>query len=94
MKSLIYRNPVISAIIINITSLILFIYSISKGEYGYVAFLMLTGVINRRIIDNGEKLNKQKKTIIITSCVLMVIIFIAYSVYRHNVINEQIINGL
>lgn len=94
MKSIIYRNPVISAIIINIVTLILFIYSIREGEYGLVIGLMFVGVANRRIIDNGEKVNKKKRAIIFISFFLMVIIYLAYSIYRFKVIDSQIIKGM
>lgn len=90
MKSIIYKNPVVSAVIINIIALSIFIYSISKREYGYVMFVMMIGVVNRRIIDNGENLNKQKKTVIFISLFLMVIIFLGYSFYRYKVIEAQI----
>jgi hypothetical protein len=94
MKSIIYRNPVISAVSINIVTLIIFIYSIRKREYWLVSGLMFVGVANRRIIDNGEKVDKKKRTIIFISFFLMVIIYLAYSIYRFKVINSQIINGM
>lgn len=94
MRSIIYRNPVISAIIINIVTLFLFIYSIREGKYGLVIGLIFVGVANRRIIDNGEKVDKKKRAIIFISFFLMVIIYLAYSIYRFKVINSQIINGM
>lgn len=94
MKSIIYRNPVTSAVIINIVTLILFIYSIREREYGLVIGLMIVGIVNRRILDNGEKLDRKKRSIIFISFFLMIIIYLAYSIYRFKVINSQIINGM
>jgi hypothetical protein len=94
MKSVIYKNPVISAFIINIITLVMLVYSIRNREYGPVGFLILIGVVNRRIIDNGDNVNKKQRNIIFTSFFILIIIFVTYAIYRYKVINTQIINGL
>lgn len=94
MKSIIYRNPVISAILINIATLVLVIYSINESKLWLLAASMSVGVVNRRIIDNGEKVDKRKKMIIFASVFLMVFIYLGYSIYRFKIIESQIINGM
>lgn len=94
MKSIIYKNPVISAVIINIVTLIILIYSIKEREGWGSIISVFAGVGNRRIIDNGQNIDKQKKKIILFSFVLMLIVFLTYSTYMHNLRNIEIINGL
>lgn len=53
MKSILYRNPVTSAIAINFMTMILFICSINQRITALTISLMVTGVVNRRILDNG-----------------------------------------
>lgn len=91
---IIYKNPVISAIIINIISLITCIYSIIVGEPVFIMLLVLVGVLNRRIIDNGKTINKKKKIIICISFFLMIIIGLLFSFYMKEVRYNQIINCL
>ncbi|WP_242979642.1 hypothetical protein [Clostridium perfringens] len=53
MKNVLYKNPVISAIFINILSLIIYISLVKDRIFIFVLFLSLIGVINRQIILNG-----------------------------------------
>lgn len=92
MKSLLFRNPVISAIAINFMAMILFMYSINQRITPLTISLLLTGVVNRRIIDNGINLNKQKKTIISLSFFITIGIIMIYVIYIHQVRLNQIIN--
>jgi len=94
MKSLLYRNPLISTITINFITLILFVYSINQRITPLTILLMLTGVVNRKILDNGINLNKQKRTIMSLSFFTMVGLTIIYIFYIHNVRQNQIINGI
>lgn len=93
-KSLMYRNPVISALIINTITLILAIYLVFYNEYWLIAWLPFAGILNRKIIDKGENINKQKKNFILISFVFMIICFLAYSFHLHNIRIAQIMNGL
>jgi hypothetical protein len=56
MKSILYRSPVITAITINLLTALLFVYSLSERIIPLAISLMLIGVINRKIIDNGINL--------------------------------------
>lgn len=94
MKSILYRNPVTSAIAINFMTMILFIYSINQRITALTISLMVTGVVNRRILDNGINLNKQKKTIIFLSFFISIGIAMLYNVYIHKIRLNQIINGV
>ncbi|MDU5108645.1 hypothetical protein [Clostridium sp.] len=94
MKSIIYKNPVISAIIINIVTLVILIYSINSGGIWGAIIPVFTGIGNRRIIDNGQNVDKQKKKIILFSFILMLLVFLTYSKYMYNLRNIEIINGL
>ena len=81
MKSMIYKNPVISVVVINIITFIMFMYAISERAYAVTLLLTIVGIVNRRIIENGENIDKQKKTTMLISFFLIVIIQFAYSMY-------------
>lgn len=85
MKVIIYKNPVISAVVVNILSLIMYIYLIKEGNIVFIMFLVLTGVVNRQIIDNGKNLNKKKKTIIYISFFLILAIGLTYALYYYKI---------
>lgn len=78
MKSIIYKNPVILAVTINIITLILLIYAISEEILLFSMLPIFTGVLNRRIIDNGHNIDRRKKIIIFSSFVLILLIYLAY----------------
>lgn len=84
MKGILYKNPVVSCIIINIASLITYIYLIKDRNFIFTVFLILIGVINRKIIENGININKQKKTIIYISFFLMLALGLIYGLYVIN----------
>lgn len=94
MNSVIYKNPVISAIIINILSLIIYIYLTSRIESLFGIFLIFVGAFNRQVIDNGNNLDKKKKIIIYISFLLMITISLTYAFYMYKVRYNQIISGL
>lgn len=82
MKSVVYKNPVISVVVINIIILIICIYAISESAYAFTMLIMVVAVVNRRIIENGQNIDKQKKTIMFISFFLMAIIQFAYAMYK------------
>lgn len=84
MKGILYKNPVVSAIIINTASLITYIYLIKDRNFIFTVFLILIGVLNRKIIENGININKQKKTIIYISFFLMLALGLIYGLYVIN----------
>lgn len=85
MKSFVYKNPVISALIIDYITIVLTIYSINQEMVALIILPpILTGIINRRIIDNGKNMNKKKKIIIYVSFFLTVSIFSIYATYVYN----------
>ncbi|MBB6624150.1 hypothetical protein H7E67_11985 [Clostridium gasigenes] len=88
MKSIIYNNPVISAILLNLFSLFLCLYIYSF--FGFILTIMpLTGFLNGKIIVNGTDMNNKKKILIIVS-LLMMIGIILFSIY--NMIINKFIN--
>ena len=93
MKSLIYRNPVISAITINLMIIILNIYSINQRIQPLTMSLILLANVNKRIIEKGQNIDKQKKTIIYISFFSMIITNMAYIMYMYIVRKRQLING-
>ncbi|MBZ9637635.1 hypothetical protein [Clostridium sp. FP1] len=81
MKSMIYKNPVISVVVINIITFIMLMYAISERAYAVILLLTIVGIVNRLIIENGENIDKQKKTTMLISFFLIVIIQFAYTMY-------------
>ncbi|MCR1949821.1 hypothetical protein NSA50_01955 [Clostridium sp. DSM 100503] len=62
MNKILYKNPVMSAIVINLFTLLLLIYSINKRSLVFIYIMpFFTGVINRKIMDNGEDITTKKK---------------------------------
>ena len=88
MKNVLYKNPVISAIFINILSLIIYISLVKDRIFIFVLFLSLIGVINRQIIINGICINKEKKILIYSSFFLMLTICFICSVYVNRIWNK------
>ena len=92
MKSIMYRNPVISAIFINLITMILFINSINQDNLSFMFTLMLTGILNKNIINNGINLNKQRKEVIYLSFFISIAIFFIYSTYSYKISINEILN--
>ena len=88
MKNVLYKNPVISAIFINILSLIIYISLVKDRIFIFVLFLSLIGVINRQIIISGICINKEKKILIYSSFFLMLTIGFICSVYVNRIWNK------
>lgn len=87
MKFIIYKNPVILAIIINTIYLILFIYSISGREReGWLAVaifmsIFIVGSINRKIISKGQGINTKQKIAIWIIFYSTIVIAVLYSIF-------------
>jgi len=82
MKSIIYKNPVISAVVLNIITLIVFIYAINEKGYAFTMIIIAIAIVNTRIVDNGKNINKMRKAIIYMSFILMSIIYISYAMHK------------
>lgn len=91
---ILYKNPVISAVSINIITLIVLIYSVNEEKSFISSLLPLIGILNRRIIDKGVNLNKKKKAIMITSFLIMLGIFIVYATWIYKLRKIQILSGI
>lgn len=64
MKKIIYSNPIISTIFINIVSFIIAIYSINNDKFYLLFILIFTCILNGNITININKSNKMKKAIL------------------------------
>lgn len=83
MKSIIYKNPVISAILINFFTMFLNIIIIKKGLISYVMMIMIfNGILNGKILNNGTDMNNNKKILIIVSVVIMICVLVSYVFHR------------
>jgi len=92
LKSIIYKNPVKSGIILNLFSMCLSIYAIKYSVSLLSIAIVSVGILNRKIIDNGVCLDKKKKMIIMVSFIIMISVFFIYSQYFHYIINKQLEN--
>lgn len=72
--------------------MILLIYSINQEKFFLMYPLLLTGILNRKIIDNSINLNKQKKKVIYLSFFISIGIFFIYSTYFYRIRINAIIN--
>ena len=72
--------------------MILLLYSINQKKFFLMYPLLLTGVINRKIIDNCTNLNKQRKIVIYLSFLISISIFLIYSTYLYRIRIDEIIN--
>ena len=72
--------------------MILLLYSINQKKFFLMNPLLLTGVINRKIIDNCTNLNKQRKIVIYLSFLISISIFLIYSTYLYRIRIDEIIN--
>ena len=90
MKSIIYKNPVISAIILNLVAMFLSVYAITYRIPYLIIAIIPVGILNRKIIDNGKDMNNKKKALILVSFTIMIVVFFFYNLYFHNMISEQL----
>ena len=67
MRKLLYSNPITSSLLINIGSAVIAIKSINSDQYWLLSPIVLTYILNKKIITNGVNLNKAKK---ITLCLI------------------------
>ena len=92
MKTIIYKNPVLSGILLNLSAMFLSIYGIKYSITPLIIMIMPVGILNRKIIDNGTDMNNKKKALIIVSFVVMLVIYFLYNQYFHNMINNELEN--
>jgi ABC-type uncharacterized transport system permease subunit len=90
MKSIIYKNPVIAGIIINLVAMFVSVYAIKYRISYLIIAIIPVGIVNRKIIDNGIDMNIKKKVLILVSFTIMIVVFFLYNQYCYNVINEQL----
>jgi len=64
MKKIIYTNPIASSFIINTGSLAIAVKSINSDQYWCLTPLLATYIFNKKIIINGENINKVKKIVL------------------------------
>ncbi|ERK31070.1 hypothetical protein CINTURNW_1716 [Clostridium intestinale URNW] len=80
-----YENPVRSAIILDAFVLYMTIGSILDNQYNFTILLIMLGVVNNKIINKGQNLNRKKKNIIHFSFFLTMSVFLIFALYMHNV---------
>lgn len=64
MKEVIYNNPIISSLFINIVSFVIAIYSINNDKFYLLPILIITCVINGNITIYTKETNKIQKAIL------------------------------
>lgn len=92
MKSIIYKNPVISGILLNISAIFLSIYAIKYNITPLIILIIPVGIFNRKIIDNGADMNNKKKILILVSFGVMIGVFLLYNRYISNMRINELIN--
>lgn len=92
MKSIIYKNPVISGILLNISAMFLGIYAIKYDITSLIMMMVPVGILNRKIIDNGTDMSNSKKMYILISFGVMIGVFLIYNIYIHNMRINELIN--
>ena len=90
MKSIIYKRPVISGIILNLVAMFLSVYVIKYRISYLIIAIIPVGILNRKIIDNGIDMNNKKRALILVSFTIMIAAFFLYNLYFHNMISEQL----
>jgi hypothetical protein len=79
MKTIIYKNPIISAMMLNLFTLFLGIYIyINNSSYFIFPVMMFTGLLNGKILNHGTDMNNKKKILIIGSLIVMSGTFVFY----------------
>ena len=92
MKSIIYKNRIISAIILGFITLLLITYLQSKDANYliWVAIIPLVAFISRKILGKGTDLSIKEKIILTFSFVIMAggFMFFTYNMAIYNIINR------
>lgn len=92
MALLLCKNPLMQTITINFITMVLLVYSINQRITSLTISLALTRVLNKRILNNGININKQKRTIMLLSFFINVCVAIIYSTYIYSIRRNQITN--
>lgn len=91
MKSIIYKNPVISAILFNLFTLLLSIYMYKHDFTTFIIMIMiLNGILGGKIMKSTTNISNKKKVFIIVSCLVMtgVFMFCIYNMTLNKFINK------
>lgn len=91
---LIYENPVIGAVIMNLTALLISMYFINNNMSYMYFYLIFVGFGTRKILDKGINLTKSKRLIIVLSFFIMIGCFSSYSIHIHNLKTNEILKSL
>ena len=83
MNSLIYKNPIASSIILNLTGLIFISLLLVKGIYGSAVLALPIAIFNRIIIEYGVNMNYRRKLMIYLSVFIMVMIIMFFTLHIH-----------
>lgn len=86
MKLKIYKNPVISAVLLNLISMIFIMCIIKSGFIILILMVIPVSTANRKIIDNGINMNRKKKAVILVSFWTMMTFCMIHFLYMRNVI--------
>lgn len=91
---IIYENPVISSLLINVTSLLISIYAIKNNHMEIAMFFTMIGIVNGKILEHGVNLTKLKKALIFLSVFIMLSIFSVYNMHIHTIKANEILKSL
>lgn len=92
MKSIIYKNPVIAGILLNLSAMFISINAIKYSIAPVIIMIILVGMLNRKIIDNGIDVNNRKKNLIVVSFIVMIGVLFIYNLFIYNMGNNEIMN--
>lgn len=92
MKSIIYKNRVIFAILLCLLTLLLGVYLQTQTHYGFlsISLIMLVNIINRKIFGNEDDLGNKEKMFLLFSVLIIagVFLFINYNMAVNKIINK------
>ncbi|GFZ31637.1 hypothetical protein CSC2_21630 [Clostridium zeae] len=91
MKSILYKNPLISTITINILTMILYIYFINQRITSLYFTIAIPGIIVGRIRQNGYNLDSKKRLLIFLSFATSICVITIYGFYITQVRLNQIL---
>ncbi|ENK1243147.1 hypothetical protein ACFLKB_09170 [Clostridium sp. FAM 1755] len=93
MRKIIYKNPIIAGIFLNMVYMFSGMYAIKYSMTPLLVVMApILGGINRKIIDNGIDMNRKRKMIILISFVVAISCLLFYSRYIYKVRINEIIN--
>ncbi|NLK94126.1 MAG: hypothetical protein GX275_02880 [Clostridiales bacterium] len=81
MKNYIYKNPIVSSVVVNSTSSVMAVKSLNSEKFLLLIPLIITYYFNKIILIKGENLNKIKKIILLSIYFIMVFIIFIFNKY-------------